>query len=50
MKFKYLVVALFSIGLVCASCGKKKKGAHKASTQQHSESAHDSHKHDGHDH
>jgi len=57
MKIKYLAIALFSLGLVCTSCGKKKKGDHKepAGTEEHvtpGEGAHEEggHDHGGHDH
>ena len=54
MKIKYLIVALFSLGLLCTSCGKKKKGDHKEAIEQKVEQAvpeagHDDHGH-GHDH
>lgn len=42
MKIKYLIIALFSLGLISVSCGKKKKGEH---TEQHLNGA--EHGHDG---
>jgi len=61
MKFKYLAITLFSLGLICASCGKKKKEGHEAHTEQHvngeahdhdgkSESHHEHKAHEGHSH
>jgi len=51
MKIKYLLIALFSLGLVSTSCGKKKKGEHKEQTEQKAEgAAHDDHGHDHGDH
>lgn len=48
MKTKYLVIALFSLGLICVSCGKKKKGEHKKEhTEQHANGVeHDHHGHE----
>jgi len=56
MNIKYLVVTLFSLGLVTVSCGKKKKEDHKEPTEQQAETPgeHGDHGHDhgehGHDH
>lgn len=52
MKIKYLVLALFSLGLVCTSCGKKKKGDHQEETateQQVPVEDHHDHGHEGHE-
>lgn len=51
MKIKYIAIALFSLGLIASSCGKKKKGDHKEHTEQHvGEAEHDHGSHEGHDH
>jgi len=52
MKIKYLTIALFSLGLVCTSCGKKKKGDHNdhTKTEQHHTPIEDAHEGGHHDH
>ena len=52
---KYLVIALFSLGLMCASCGQKKKAEAGEPIEQQDvatpkEGAHNHDSHEGHDH
>lgn len=49
MKVTHLFLALFSLGLISVSCGKKKKGENKPPMEQHKDAPHDGHGH-GHDH